>query len=372
MIIMALEHTRDLIHIHSLTQQPTDLVTTSPALFLTRWITHLCAPTFIFLSGASAYLSRKNQSKLASFQKRLVIRGLLLILLDFTIVNFGLWFDPNFDVFIFNVLAAIGFSFLILALSVKIPAVIIGLLGIFIILTYPILNTVLPEGSDMANKVFASMFNPGAFQMSNGKLLIIGYPPIPWLAIMFLGYASGAFFYWEETKRTRLFLYLGVTCLSLFMILRSLNVYGDQQPWSFQKSSLYTFLSYLNVTKYPPSLDFDLCMLGVMFLLLVGAEKMKNKFAAVIAVYGKVPLFYFLLHWYVIHPILFLILFVQGFGFSDMVFGTNFGRPKGVSGLGLAGVYLVWVCVIIALYPACKWYETYKAKERINKWLTYL
>lgn len=360
MIIMALDHTRDLIHIDALTQQPTDLTTASPALFFTRWITHLCAPTFIFLSGVSAYFSIKNQDHIARSRKRLLIRGLLLILLDFTVVNFGLWFDPNFDLFLFNVLAAIGFGFIALALFINLPSVIIGLIGMIIILTYPLLITSLPEGSTLANKVITSFFSPGAFPMSDGKLFIMGYPPLPWLAIMFVGYSCGKFFSWDKKRRTFLFLSLGLACLTLFTIIRILNTYGDPLPWSVQKTALYTTLSFLNITKYPPSLLFDLSMLGIMFILLACAEKMRNKVTLILSVYGKAPLLYFLLHWYIIHPILFLILFAQGYGFNDMVFGTNFGRPKGVSGLDLTGVYLVWIFVVIALYPICKWYGKYK------------
>lgn len=372
MIIMTLDHTRDLIHVDSLTQQPTDLSTASAGVFFTRWITHLCAPTFIFLSGASAFLSIKPEENTGDVRKRLVIRGLLLILLDFSVVNFGLWFDLDFGVLIFNVLAAIGSGFIVLAILIRRSAVTAGLTGIFMVLAYPLFIRIFSGETGVLSKSLTLLFNPGSFQFGDGRQFIMGYPPIPWLAVLFLGFSCGPLFGWAARRRKRVFVHLGNACISCFLIIRSLNSYGDPLPWSIQKNFFYTLLSFLNVTKYPPSLDFDLCMLGIMFLLLACAETVKNRLTEVSSVFGRAPLIYFLLHWYIIHPILLIILLVQGYSFTDMVFGTSFGRPKGETGLDLSSVYLIWLLVLIILYPVCNWSIKYKASKKKDNWLRYL
>lgn len=372
MVIMALDHTRDLFHVDSLTQQPTDLTTASTMLFFTRWITHLCAPTFVFLSGVSAYISKENHINLAGFRNKLLVRGLWLILLDFSLVGFGLWFDVHFQVLLFNVLAAIGFGFMALALLLKRSGKAIFFTGVLIMLACPFVPVLQPGDTGIISRVMRLMVSSGAVPLGSGRLFIMGYPPIPWLSIMLLGYASGAFFYRSSTERITVFVYLGITCLSLFMILRSLNIYGDPAPWSKQSTPLYTVLSFLNVTKYPPSLMFSLCMLGLMFFLLAAAESLKNKrVAAVFSVYGKVPLFYFLIHWYILHLLLFIVIFAQGYSVSDMVFGTNFGRPRDISGLSLFFVYLVWTVVVAVMYPLCKWFGKLKSKNMDKRWVRY-
>jgi hypothetical protein len=160
--------------------------------------------------------------------------------------------------------------------------------------------------------------------------------------------------------------------LALFVIVRSINVYGDPLQWAKQKSAFFTFLSFINVTKYPPSLVFCLLTLGVMFLLLSLVEGLQNRFTEITTVYGKVPLFYFIIHWYILHPLMFLIVFFQGYKYSDLVFGVNLGRPKGISGVNLWYTYLIWALVVIALYPICKWYGKYKDSHKEKKWLRYL
>ncbi len=373
MVIMALDHTRDLLHVDSLTQQPTDLTTATPMLFFTRWITHLCAPTFVFLSGVSAYISKENHLNVAGFRNKLLVRGLWLILLDFTIVGFGLWFDVHFQVLLFNVLAAIGFGFFILALLLKCSGTAIFVAGLFIMLACSFIPVLQPGDTGVISRILSFMVSPGAVPFGDGRLFMMGYPPIPWLAIMLFGYASGSLFSRTSTGRRRVFVYLGLTCLSLFMILRSLNIYGDPAPWSKQPTPLYTVLSFLNVTKYPPSLSFGLCMLGLMFLILAAAEKLRHvKIAAIFSVYGKVPLFYFLIHWYILHFLLFIVIFAQGYTVSDMVFGTNFGRPKGISGVSLLFVYVIWLTVVASLYPLCKWFSKLKSDTNKKRWVRYL
>jgi uncharacterized membrane protein len=371
MIIMALDHTRDLIHITSITESPTNLQTTTPVLFFTRWITHLCAPTFVFLSGTSAYISSRNKSSASDTRGFLLSRGLWLIVLEFTLVNFGVWFDIHFNVFLFDVIAAIGFSFIILGLLINASVKTIGITGLAIIFLHNLVPLAPSAGASIFTRIIMAFFSPGAFPFDGGRTFVMAYPPIPWVGIMLTGFAAGKLFELSVNKRKRIFLRIGLASLVLGIIVRAINIYGDPFPWATQKNALFTFLSFINVTKYPPSLLFCLLMLGIMFLILSLVEGMKNKFTEITSVYGKVPLFYFLVHWYILHPIMFLIVFLQGYKSSDLLFGFNFGRPKGSSGVNLLYIYLIWLLVVIMLYPFCKWYGKYKESHREKKWLRY-
>lgn len=372
MVIMALDHTRDLIHVASITDSPTNLLTTTPVLFFTRWITHLCAPTFVFLSGASAYLSYKGKNDVAATQRFLFTRGLWLIVLEFTLVNFGVWFDIHFNVLLFDVIATIGLGFLALSLFIKTSVKTIAITGLAIVFLHDLAPLVpLAEGS-VIKRILMPFFGPAAIPFDGGRLFIMGYPPIPWLGILLTGFAAGKLFENTEKKRKAIFLKAGLILLGLFLVIRGLNIYGDPVPWSVQKNPLFTFLSFMNVAKYPPSLSFTLVTLGFMFLMLAAAEGLTNAFGRIMAVYGKVPLFYFLLHWYLIHPIMFLIVFMEGYKSSDLLFGTNFGRPKGPSGVGLVWIYLLWLLVVVTMYPLCKRYGEYKARHRNSQWLRYI
>lgn len=371
MIIMVLDHTRDFMHTTSLTQSPTDLATTTPLLFFTRWVTHLCAPTFVFLSGTSAYISLKSRNNLAAGRRFLFTRGVWLIILEFTLVNFGLWFDIHLQTFIFDVIAAIGFGFIILSLLLKASTRTIAVIGLLIIGCHDLFPFIRLDPNSSVQNVLSSLFVTKVFALSSSRMLVVGYPPIPWLGIMLLGFATGKIFEGAALQRKKIFLRTGLIALALFVLIRSLNVYGDPAPWATQKDGLYTFLSFINVTKYPPSLLFCLLMLGIMFLILSAIEGIKNKFTGVLETYGKVPLFYFIVHWYILHPILFAMVLLQGFRTSDMVFGFNFGRPKEGSGVELWVIYLIWIGVVVLMYPLCKWYGRYKANHKEKKWLRY-
>jgi hypothetical protein len=164
-----------------------------------------------------------------------------------------------------------------------------------------------------------------------------------------------------------------MSILVLFILIRFLNIYGDPAQWAKQKTALFTFLSFINTTKYPPSLLFTLMILGITFLLLFISEKVKNKFTGILEVYGRVPLFYFIIHLYIIHSTMLVMLFVQGFKWKDLLFGPfNNGRPKTGGGVDLAVVYIMWLAVVILMYPVCKWYGKYKAEHKDNKLLRYL
>lgn len=372
MVIMVLDHTRDLFHETALTQQPTDLSTTTISLFFTRWVTHLCAPTFVFLSGVSAWLSLQNKSSIKEHRRFLLSRGIWLIILELTLVNFGIWFDIHFSVLLIQVIFAIGFGFIILSLLLNLRSRTILITGIVIMVFSGFLPLLpLPQesvGSTILNTLFQSAF----IQLSEKHNLIYGYPPLPWLAIMLAGFGSAHIFVKEAATVRKTCIQTGISLILLFMILRTINIYGDATPWSWQKNSTFSFISFLNVTKYPPSLQYTVLFLGFMFLLLAMFTNSQNRFSGILAVYGKVPLFFYLVHWYLIHATLIAAILASGFSTGDLVFGFNFGRPQAFKGFSLPVVYGVWLLAILVLYPLCKWYGAYKAAHRTNKWLSYL
>ncbi|PST83642.1 hypothetical protein C7T94_13985 [Pedobacter yulinensis] len=372
MIIMALDHVRDMLHLSSLTQSPTDLNTTNTALFFTRWVTYLCAPTFVFLSGASAFLSLQARNDVPAARRFLLTRGLWLIVLEFTLVNFGMWFDLRFSFLIFEVIAAIGVGFIILALLISLPQRVIGITGLTILALHNLVAFSPSANASLPMKLLSSLFLPGAWPYAEDRLFFMGYPPVPWLGIMLVGFGAGKTFLLPQDQQSSVFLKAGLAALGLFLLIRLTNVYGDPALWAVQEKNLFTVLSFLNVTKYPPSLLFCLLFLGLMCLVLSAAQGLRARWVRRVTVYGRTPLFYFLVHWYIIHPLVFVMVFVQGFSPGDLVFGSSFGRPASGSGIALWAVYLVWAGIVLLMYPLCSWYGRYKARHPDKKWLRYL
>lgn len=372
MIIMALDHVRDLMHVDSITQSPTVLATTSPLLFFTRLITHLCAPIFVFLAGSSVYLSLQTNDDIVHKRQLLIKRGFWLIFLEFTIVNFGLFFDIGFHTLLFEVIAAIGFGFIMLGLLLKIRPKTLGITGLIIIFCHNLLPLIPFAENSVVKAILSPFFSPIVVPFDE-RAFVMGYPPVPWLGIMLVGFATGKFFERVQETRKRLFLKIGLLALSLFVALRFINIYGDPALWSTQKNAVFTFISFMNVTKYPPSLLFCLVTLGIMFLLLAFADEFQNYIKKVTLIYGKVPLFYFVVHFYVIHILTLIMLFAQGFNWSQLEFASGtFGRPKGAeSGLPLSTIYLIWICVVVILYKPCQWFGKYKAENQ-HWWLKYI
>ncbi|MBD2702272.1 DUF1624 domain-containing protein [Spirosoma sp. BT702] len=371
MVIMALDHVRDLLHISALTQDPTNLANTTPAIFLTRWITHLCAPTFVFLSGTSAYLSlkRRNDESARRFLRK---RGVVLLLLELTIINFAFWFDIHFHSLMLQVIYAIGGGLIMLSFMARLPIRWIGIIGLIIVFGHNILQLVPPFTNTAARLGWSLFFQTNFFPVENRFALLVGYPLIPWLGIMLVGFAAGQFIDRPISLRKPWLLRIGLGSLALFLVLRFLNVYGDPAPWSVQKDSLFTFLSFIRVTKYPPSLQYDLVMLGFMFLILWAADGANNFFTRWLSVYGQVPMFYYVLHWYLVHLSMIGMSLLQGYSLADIPSGPmNFGRPDG-AGISLGLVYVVWIGLVLVLYPLCRWYGPYKAAHPEIKWLRYV
>jgi uncharacterized membrane protein len=373
MIIMALDHVRDFMHKPAMIESPTNLQTTTAILFFTRWITHLCAPSFVFLSGISAYISFKRTNNLNESRRFLLTRGIWLVILELTLVNFALWFDIQFRLELLEVISAIGLSFIILSFLLTLPSRTIGIIGLIIIFSHNLLQGLPQPENDILKTLFLILFRPGLIQVSADMAIFTAYPVVPWLGIMLCGFGTGELFSLPEKKRKKLLLMAGVTALSLGVLIRLINVYGDPAVWAVQKSSLFTLLSFINLTKYPPSLLFTLFFAGFTLILLFLTDRPENKVSRIVSVYGRVPLFYFILHLYIIHSLMYIMLFLQGFGTGDMVFGLfSNGRPRTGGGVDLTVVYLIWIVVVASLYPVCKWYGNYKASHPEKRMLRYL
>ncbi|MGH2647371.1 MAG: DUF1624 domain-containing protein, partial [Ginsengibacter sp.] len=276
----------------------------------------------------------------------------------------------GFHTLIFEVIATIGFGFIILSLLLKASPKTICIIGLAIIFCHNLFDF-MPDGN--IKTVLSPLLSITPYSLSSKVSLVIAYPPIPWLGIMLVGFATGRLFEMPLQKRNKIFLTIGLIALLLFVVMRFINIYGDPTAWSVQKNAMFTFLSFINVTKYPPSLLFSLVTLGIMFLIFAIAEKGNSPAGKVISVYGKVPMFYFLVHIYLIHATLIVILFLQGFHWHDLSFETGiFGRPQNVqSGVNLWAVYVIWISVVVILYKPCVWYGKYKLSHK-QWWLRYL
>lgn len=384
MVIMALDHVRDFFFKAdisdgggSLATSPTDLDTTTPALFFTRWITHFCAPIFLLLAGTSAYLitQKKPLKEVSLF---LLKRGIWLVFVEIIIITFGWTFNPLFNVLILQVIWAIGISMILLSLIIYLPFSIIFLIGVLIVighnlLDYSIIKTAL-QGGFLSDLIYFANFS--AYELGTNHILMIVYAFLPWTGVMILGYCLGKIFenHVDAEKRKKYLWRGGVSLLLHFIIVRTLNGYGDPMPWgSHHRGGFFTFLSFINVNKYPPSLDFLSLTLGIGMLLLLMFENLQNKLTAVFNIYGRVPFFYYVLHFYIIHLIAVIIFFINGFASSQIVTPGSpfFFRPPEL-GYGLIGVYVIWIIVVLILYPMCKKYDIYKTSHiKLKWWLRY-
>jgi uncharacterized membrane protein len=375
MIIMALDHTRDFFHADANVFQPTDLTQTNPILFLTRWITHFCAPTFVFLSGTAARISlqRKSKKELSVF---LLTRGLWLVILEFTVVRFGILFNLYYDFIIMQVIWVIGTSMIVLSALVFLPELLIGILGFIFILGHNTFDAHPLEPTDSGYTIWAIVRQTGAIPLDANHLLLAFYPLIPWLGIMLAGYAMGKWYTrdFDAVTRRKQLLIAGIATITLFIVLRLINIYGDPAPWSTQKNIVFTILSFINCTKYPPSLLYTLMTLGPVLIILSWMEGKELNFLKPALVFGRVPLFYYVLHFYLIHVVsLISYMIISGKSLSevDFHFGNAFGGIPNGFGYSLGIVYITWISIVVALYPVCKWYNHYKSTHSYT-WLSYV
>src|SRR5215217_5170649 len=372
MIIMALDHTRDFFHKDAWTQDPLSMETTTPILFFTRWITHFCAPTFVFLAGTSAWFQslRKSKKELSIF---LIKRGLWLILLELTLVSFSFSFDIHFGFVALQTIWAIGISMVILGLAIWLPFTALFTIGLLIVLGHNMLDFY--EAKQQTFSIwYAMLHKSGVYPITTGHNLLVFYPFLSWSGLMLLGYCFGKLFTrYEGAQRRKILTQLGIGIILFFITLRALNIYGNPEKWATQKNAVYTFFSFIDTHKYPPSLLYMCMTIGPAILFLAWVDKAKSKLTNIITVYGRVPFFYYVLHFYLIHIISASLFLSRGHSVAEGLHSgqilPNFVAPG--EGYSLLFVYAMWLLVVASMYPLCKWFSEYK-KTHHQWWLSYL
>ncbi|QEC66755.1 DUF1624 domain-containing protein [Panacibacter ginsenosidivorans] len=374
MIIMAIDHIRDYFHADAGLYAPTDLSKTNVLLFFTRWITHFCAPLFMVLSGISAFIVGEKKGK-KYLSKFLFTRGLWLIFLEFTFIGFAWYFDVHFTVIDFIVIWALGISMLFLSAIIYLPFSAILLIGLVMVFGHNLLDGIHVPGDGAPSFLWAMLHEQQIF-FYGGHTYFVGYPIIPWIGVMALGYCIGRLYSkdFDADKRKKILKQLGAGALALFVALRFSNMYGDPSPWSEQSTTVFTLLSFINVTKYPPSLLYLLVTIGPALLFLAYSENVTSWFSKQIKMIGRVAMFYYIVHLYLIHLLAMAATYLCGFKWSDMILTTwiNFDPKLKGYGFSLGVVYLVWILVIVILYFLCKKYDRYKRNHPQYWWLSYL
>ncbi|RZK41940.1 MAG: DUF1624 domain-containing protein [Pedobacter sp.] len=376
MVVMALDHTRDFFMIGGMSSDPMNPETTNFWLYFTRWITHLCAPTFVFLSGISAYLSFKNKDpKTAS--NFLIKRGAWLLLVEVIFITFGLTFDPLFHIIILQVIWAIGWSMILLGLLSRISHRLVLIVGLIIFFGHNALNYIqLPSSETLLGQLITTTLtsNGVIVPISETRVLGLFYAILPWSGAMLIGFSIGHWYNhdFNPNLRKKRLLYIGLGLFASFLILRYFGWYGNPAPRKEFSDPLKAFFSFFNVSKYPPSLQFYGMTLGITVTVLSLIENVKNRFSRFLMVFGNVPFFYYVIHFYLIHTLLVVVFFASGYGVDD-IGGQNssflFHPPN--FGFNLGVVYLIWLSVIAMLYRPCIWFRSYKAHHS-QWWLKYL
>ena len=374
MVIMALDHTRDFLSNSAAAFDPTDLVHTTPALFFTRWITHFCAPVFVFLAGTGSYLALVSGSHdRCELGRYLASRGLWLVFLEVFVVSpLGWSFSLSFGFTRLQVIWVIGISMMILGgLIMMWPSRLIGAVGLLMILTHDIFDGAHAAWLGSAQDAWRVLHGFAFFQPFPHKFVASLYPLIPWAGVMMAGYAAGELMTLEASRRRRILLMLGGLATLLFVALRAVNVYGDPSPWSVQVTPMFTVLSFLRCGKYPPSLLYLLMTLGpaLIVLGLYDGSRANGWLTSRLREFGRVPLFYYLLHLPLLHGI--AILFALWSHGDATWLHQDFMAAKGSAhpippgyGYGLPVVYAVWLATVVLLYPACRWFGEVKKRRR--------
>jgi uncharacterized membrane protein len=394
MVIMMLDHVRDFAHSGGLLFDPTDLSRTTVTVFFTRWITHYCAPVFVFLAGTGAYLQLARGKSKRDLSKFLITRGLWLIFLELTVVKVGVFFNFDYRFFGFlQVIWVIGVSMIVLAGLIHLPLKVTAGFGLVMIFLHNLLDRIQVDGwrgpgtpvPGFGAKLWILLHEPFQFFPIVGfpsPIVMVIYNIIPWVGVMAVGYAFGWLYQRDAAERRRLLLRLGVISIVLFVVLRALQFYGDPAHWSRQKNAVFTMLSFLNTTKYPPSLLFLLMTLGPAMLALwwfesstqIGFGSLLTRLRGAFVTFGRVPLFFYLLQWYTAHSIAVIAGLIAGqpvaYQFASPIDKFGGPPPQGV-GFPLWVVYLFWIGGVLLLYPLCKWFAGVKARRK-DWWLSYL
>jgi uncharacterized membrane protein len=384
LVLMLLDHTADFMHTGRFLYDPADLSRATAPIFLTRWITHFCAPVFVFLAGTSVYLQRirgKSPKVLSSFLWK---RGLWLILLELTVIRFSVFYSLDYRFLGFlQVIFAIGVGMIVLAALLRLPTMVMGAAGVAILALHNGLDGIRGvtwNGPPAPPPSFADglwhvlhqqgLIAPFGFP---GPVLFVLYPVLAWIGVILTGYAFGRVYEWDVERRRKWMIRFGLGLTAAFVLLRATNLYGDPSEWSAQKNAAFTILSFVNTTKYPPSLLFLLMTLGPAIALLGWLEgKRIGRIGNVFVVFGRVPLFFYLLQWQVAHLAGIAIIAATGDSVRRLVASpidwASIPAPRGVD---LWVVYVVWIGGVLLLYPLCKWFAGVKARRR-DWWLSYL
>ena len=374
-LIMALDHTRDYFHKDSFFFDPTDWHHTTPLLYFTRSITHICAPSFVFLSGVSAFLSGQSKTK-KEMTLFLIKRGIWLIILEVTVVNFGWFFNFSFSYQLFQVIFTLGFGMICLAGIIKLPLNYILILSIILIGGHNLLDNYHIQENNLSGIIWGLLVEYKQFSIYKLNCTS-AYPGLPWLGIMTLGYYMGIFFTpkYSIQQRNKVLLVSGIGILLLFIFFRALNGYGDPYHWSKQGAISHTFFSFVKVTKYPPSLEFELLTISFVLLFLRFSDNPLNFITKRIAVFGRVPMFFYLIHIYLIHLLAIFAAEATGYSWRNMTGLKSWvlmePSLKGY-GFSLTIVYVIWICIILSLYHICQRYDIYKRRNKHKWWLNYL
>ncbi|OGA49575.1 MAG: hypothetical protein A3G25_21175 [Betaproteobacteria bacterium RIFCSPLOWO2_12_FULL_63_13] len=378
MVVMALDHVRDFIHAGAMSFSPEDLARTTPALFFTRWITHVCAPGFMFSAGAGAYLRLQRDGSKARLSRFLWTRGLWLIVLELTVMRLAMNFSLTLRYpVLLLVLTALGVSMIALAALVHLPYRALVVFSAGVLLFDNTLDGIPAAQFGALAPVWNVLHQPGVFFLG-GTPFVIGYPVLPWIAVMAAGYCFGPVLVMEPLRRRRIMVGAGLALIAGFVIVRALNVYGDPQPWAAQDSAVTTLLSFLRATKYPPSLQFLMMTMGPALLALAWLDRREVRAAHPLVIIGRVPLFYYVAHFWAIHVVAAALAFARygaaslaflfhplpSMGGPAKLFPPDFGYPLWVA-------YAVWIGIVVAMYPFCRWFAAVKAR-RSDWWLGYL
>jgi uncharacterized membrane protein len=377
-ILMALDHVRDYTSYAAMSFSPTDLTRTTAALFFTRWITHFCAPVFAFTAGIGAFFWLQRGRTSAQLSAFLATRGLWLMFLEITLLRFIMFFQWKWDgsLFVLTVFWMLGLSMVVLAALVHLPVRILVPLSILVIAAHNLLDPIAPARFGRAAWLWDILHQQAVFNFC-GASFLVAYPLIPWFAVVAVGYSFGAVFVWDPPRRQKFLLILGASLAIAFVLLRAWNRYGDPAPWSSQPSAIFTALSFLNTTKYPPSLCFLLMTFGPALMALAAFERVRLSVVNPLIVFGRVPFFFFLFHMAVAH-LLAIALGALRYGSQRFLLlpPPSFGGPRELFpasyGFSLPGVYLIWFTVMVIAYPFCRWYAEFKQSHREVWWLSYL
>lgn len=369
MVIMALDHTRDFFHADAQLFQPTDLTRTNAPLFFTRWITHFCAPTFVLLSGMAIRLRLAAVSR-ADMKRYLLSRGLWLIVLELTIFRFIFFFNFYYDITFLTVLWMIGANMMIMAAVIYLRENTILILALLIIFGHNLTDGLAVPADSVFNAPWVLLMKIGLIPP-----FMSSYPLIPWLGLMMLGFWLGRFYHGNsQPQRRRILITAGASMVLLFVVIRLINIYGDPAPWLPMETPTLTFMSFLNATKYPPSLVFVLMTIGPVLILLGLIDPAGGKPGGVFLTIGREPLLYFLIHFLIIHASA-LAWYMIDSGKSWQEIDTHIaaglgGLPPG-SGIGLPGTYVAWITVVAISYAVCRWYTQYKRTHSnvVTRWI---